>query len=218
MSVDVREKLRRLEEEVGKLRGVRGARADLGPGGAPSVRALVLPESDPTAITGAIGSLARSTGVSLAPDSIEILRADLPAPAHRSRRRRLASLSVTRSDVGFTARVTLDLHGDVLIGEAESPSGRRFEMRAIALAVLDGLGELMEFQTQLDSVNLLQVGDTRLAIVQLTTATDSLIGSALVRFDEHDAVARATLAAVNRLVEQTTASSVKSPGAAAIKG
>jgi hypothetical protein len=200
MPIDVKERLRRLEEAVEKLRGVRGARADLGPTGRPSVRALVLPESDPTAISGAIDSLARSGGVDLAPDSIEILRADLPGPAGRTRRRRLASLSVTRSDDGFTVRVTLALDGDVLVGEAEAPRGRRFEMRAVALAILDGLGALIELQAQLDSVNLLQVGDTRLAIVQLTTETDSLIGSALVRYDEHDAVARATLAAVNRLV------------------
>ena len=199
MPIDVKERLRRLEEAVGKLRGVRGARADLGPTGSPSVRALVLPESDPDAISGAIDSLARSSGVDLLPDSIEILRADLPK-AGRSRRRRLASLSVTRSDDGFTVRVTLTLDGDVLVGEAQAPSGRRFEMRAVSLAILDGLGALIEFDTQLDSVNLLQVGDTRLAVVQLTTETDSLVGSALVRYDEHDAVARATLAAINRLV------------------
>jgi hypothetical protein len=205
MSIDVKDRLRRLEEAVGKLRGVRGARADLDPAGSPSVRALVLPESDPSAIAGAIDSLARSSGLALAPDSIEILRADLPGNG-RSRRRRLASLSVTRSDDGFSARVTLELNGDVLLGEVEGSSGRRFEMRSIALAVLDGLGDLIGSQAQLDSVNLLQVGDTRLAIVQLNTSTDSLIGSALVRYDEHDAVARATLAAVNRVVAERSTS------------
>ena len=204
MSANLKERLRRLEEAVGNLRGVRGARADLDPTGAPSVRALVLPESDETAISGAIDSLARSSGLPLGPDSIEILKADLPAPDRRSRRRRLGSLSVTRSDDGFTVTVTLELQADVLVGEAEAPTGRRFEMRAVALAVLDGLGDLIEFQTQLDSVNLLQVGETRLAVVQLSTETDYLVGSALVRYDEHDAVARATLSAINRLVGERT--------------
>jgi hypothetical protein len=202
MSVDVKERLRRLEEAVGRLRGVRGARADLDPSGSPSVRALVLPESDHSAIAGAIDSLAKSSGVALEPESIEILRADLPAPGRRSRRRRLASLSVTRSDDGFTVRVTLELNGDVLLGETEGPSGRRFEMRAIAGAVLDGLGDVIGFEAQLETVNLLQAGETRLAVVQLNTHTGSLVGSALVRYDEHDAVARATLAAVNRVIAE----------------
>jgi hypothetical protein len=198
MSADIHDRLRRLEEAVGKLRGVRGARADLDATGAPLVRVLVVPESDPAAIQGAISRLARSAGVTLAPTSVEVLRADLPG-ARRSRRRRLSSLSISRNDDGFTARVGLALDGDVLLGEVHGPTGRSFEMRAIARAVLEGLGGLLDRPTQLDSVHLLQVGDTRLAVVQVTTDEDMLVGSALVRLDEHDAVARATLAAINRL-------------------
>jgi hypothetical protein len=199
MSVHVHEGLRRLEDAIGQLRGVRGARADLDPSGEPSVRALVLPEVEPAAIEEAIRSLARNAGLALGPDAIQILRAELPGPSSRSRRRKLSSLAVSRSDDGFTAKVTLDLEGDALMGEIEAPSGRRFELRSIGLAVLDALGKLLEFDVQLDSVNLLQVGDTRLAIVQLNTETESLVGSALVRYDEHDAIARATLDALNRL-------------------
>lgn len=205
MSADVKERLRRLEEEAGKLRGVRGARADLTSSGAPSVRVLVLPESDPAEISGAISSIGRSNGVEIPPASIEILRADRPDSPRRSRRRRLASLSVTRSDDGFSARVTLELDADVLIGEVQGPAGRRFEMRAIAAAVLDGLRDLLDRAVQLESVHLLQVGDTRLAVVQLETDGGPLVGSALVRYDEHDAVARATLAGVNRLAARSRA-------------
>lgn len=200
MSVDVQKRLRRLEEAVGKLRGVRGARADLDPSGSPSVRALVLPESDPSAISDSISSIASSTGVTLDPASIEILRADLPAPAGKTRRRRLASLAITRTDDGFTVRVGLELDGDVLMGEVHGPAGRRFEMRAVASAVIQGLGDLIESAAELDGVHLLQVGETRLAVAQLSTEGGPLVGSALVRFDEHDAVARATLDAVNRVI------------------
>jgi hypothetical protein len=200
MSVELRERLRRLEESVGQMRGVRGARADLDPSGDPSVRALVLPEVDKAAVDQAIRALARTAGVELGPDAIQILKADLPAPAGRTRRRKLSSLSVARSDEGFTAKITLDLDGDALRGEIEAPAGRRFELRSIGLAVLDALGKLLEFEVQLESVNLLQIGDTRLAIVQLNTETEALVGSALVRYDEHDAIARATLDALNRLV------------------
>jgi hypothetical protein len=200
MPVQVQEGLRRLEDAVGQLHGVRGARADLDPSGAPSVRALVLPEVDPASIERSVRSLARSAGVMLAPDAVQILRADLPGPTSRSRRRKLSSLAVARSDDGFTAKVTLDLDGDALMGEIEAPAGRRFELRSVGLAVLDALGKLLEFEVQLDSVNVLQVGDTRLAIVQLNTETESLVGCALVRYDEHDAIARATLDALNRLI------------------
>lgn len=164
------------------------------------MRALVLPEVDPSAIDGSIRSLARNLGLTLGPDAVQILRADLPGPSGRSRRRKLSSLAVARSDKGFTAKVTLDLDGDALMGEIEAPSGRRFELRSVGLAVLDALGKLLEFEVQLDSVDLLQVGDSRLAIVQLNTETESLVGSALVRYDEHDAIARATLDALNRLI------------------
>jgi hypothetical protein len=146
----------------------------------------------------------------IAPDAIQILRADLPAPTGRSRRRRLSSLTVARSDDGFTAKVTLDLEGDALRGEIESPAGRRFELRSIGLAVLDALGKLLEFEVQLESVNLIQVGDTRLAVVQLNTETESLVGSALVRYDEHDAIARATLDALNRLIGDRSRRSTES--------
>ena len=200
MSVDLHEGLNRLEEAVGRLRGVRGARADLDPTGSPSVRALVLPEVDAAAIEQSIRSLARTAGVIVGPNAIQILKADLPTPAGRSRRRKLSSLAVARSDEGFTAKVTLDLDGDALMGEIEAPTGRRFELRSIGLAVLDALGKLLEFEVQLDSVNLIQVGDTRLAVVQLNTETEALVGAALVRYDEHDAIARATLDALNRLV------------------
>ncbi|HEY7874534.1 MAG TPA: hypothetical protein VIG64_05355 [Actinomycetota bacterium] len=200
MSFDQREALRRLEEAVGLMRGVRGARADLDPSGAPSVRALVLPEVDEAAIDQAVRALARTNGIELGPGAVQILKADLPAPQGRSRRRKLSTLSVARSDEGFTAKVTLDLDGDALIGEIEAPAGRRFELRSIGLAVLDALSKLLEFEVQLESVNLLQIGDTRLAIVQLNTETEALVGSALVRYDEHDAIARATLDALNRLV------------------
>lgn len=199
MSVDQHEGLRRLEEAVGRLRGVRGARADRDPSGDPSVRALVLPEVDEDAIDRSIRSLARTAGVTLGPDAIQILKADLPAPAGRSRRRRLSSLAVARGDEGFTAKVTLDLDGDALMGEIEAPAGRRFELRSVALAVLDALGKLLDFEVQLDSVNLIQVGNTRLAIVLANTETEELVGAALVRYDEHDAIARATLDALNRL-------------------
>lgn len=200
MAVQIQESLRRLEEAVGQLYGVRAARVDLDPSGSPSVRALVFPELDPSSTEQAIRTLARNHGVDLAPDAIQILRADLPAPAGHSRRRKLSSLAVARSDEGFTAKVTLDLDGDALMGEIEAPAGRRFELRSVGLAVLEALGKLLDYEVQLESVNLLQVGEARLAIVQLNTETNSLVGSALVRYDEHDAIARATLDALNRLV------------------
>ena len=43
-------------------------------------------------------------------------------------------------------------------------------------------------------------GDTRFVIVVVDKGGESLIGSAVVRYDDYDAIARATLDAVNRFI------------------
>jgi hypothetical protein len=192
-----------LEKLILTLPGVRGAKVEADEGGIRSVRVLVMPErqSDPTVRE--VRSLAAGElGVELDPTSIHILRAGGEKPVERERpaRRRLSSLMTERSPSTFKTRVTLEMPGDVLVGESESHPGELFEHRSIANAIIMGLRDLLAFPVEVEAVNLIRQAEGTLALVFLHRENDRLVGSALVHKDEHDAIARATLDALNRFL------------------
>ena len=189
---------RRLENQLTELRGVRRARVESGEDGSISaVRVLVIPELATKDILAEVLAVVRQNGATVDPSSIQILRANegVPDPLQR---RRLSSIATERSATGFKARVMLELGGDTLIGESDSPSEQGFEHRSIARATLESMKELLVERVELESVDLLQAGAGQLAIVSLRRDAGPLVGSALVRVDHHDAIARATLDALNR--------------------
>ena len=191
-----------LEGAVAALRGVRAARVDASPTGLESVRVLVVPERDASEVVTEIqGMVWAHLGTALDTHAIEVMKATGRASANgRPKRRKLSSLATKRSGDRFTSQVILELDGDLLIGEDDSPSGRRFEPRSVAEAVLDAVRQLIEEPLELGSADFLEMGDCRLAAVVVERTNGLLLGSALVTLDEHDAVARATLDAVNRLL------------------
>ncbi|MDQ3981901.1 MAG: hypothetical protein M3271_04385 [Actinomycetota bacterium] len=191
-----------LEVAVAALRGVRAARVGSGPGGLESVRVLVVPERDAAEVVQEIqGMVWAHLGASVDAHSIEVMKASGAAPANgRPRRRKLSSLATKRSGDRFTSQVILELEGDLLIGEDDSPSGRRFEHRSVAGAVLDAVRQLVEGPFEVGSADFVEMGSCRIAAVAVERPSDLLLGSAVVTLDEHDAIARATLDAVNRLL------------------
>jgi hypothetical protein len=191
-----------LEVAVAALRGVRAARVSSGPGGLESVRVLVVPERDPGEVVQEIqGMVWAHLGSSLDAHSVEVMKASGAAPANgRPQRRKLSSLATKRSGDRFTSQVILELEGDLLIGEDDSPAGSRFEHRSVAEAVLDAVRQLIDGPFELGSADFVEMGDCRIAAVVVERPHDLLLGSAAVTLDEHDAIARATLDAVNRLL------------------
>lgn len=191
---------RRLEDSIAELRGVRQARVERNGSGISSVRVLVVPEraTDDT-VERVLQVIRTETGESVDRDAVEVLHAGRTAPKW-PQRRRLSTLATERTLDRFKARVVLDLEGDTLEGESDSPNEKAFTLRSVARATLHSLRELMPRALALESVHLFNTGSHELAIVALTHGDQTLIGSALVRFDEHDAIARATLDAVNRSV------------------
>lgn len=191
-----------LEVAVAALRGVRAARVDATASGLESVRVLVVPERDPADVVTEIqGMVWAHLGTALETHAIEVMKAkSRTSEDGRPKRRKLSSLSTKRAAGLFTAQVILELDGDLLIGEDESPAGRRFEPRSVAEAVLAAIRQIVEEPLELDSADFLEMGDCRIAAVVVNRPSDLLLGSALVTFDDHDAVARATLDAVNRLL------------------
>jgi hypothetical protein len=120
----------------------------------------------------------------------------LPRPA-------LTSITVRNSDGESHINVTLAIAGSVFSGEADGPSSPLHRPRIVATATLTALTELLGIPAQVESSQVLEVGNREVALTTLTITIprlgeQTLCGSALVRGDEEDAVARSVLAAVNR--------------------
>jgi hypothetical protein len=190
-----------LQRSIEELRGVRGARVEVQGPNVTAIRVLVVPERDTGGTIRDVRRLAsQHFDLEVDPDSIEILRVAEPLEKPGARRRRLSGIAIERSNERFHARVVLELDGDVLVGECDSPTERSFEYRSVARATILGLKELLDQDVDLDSVQVMSVGNSRLAVVTLGRGGEILVGCALVRLDDHDAIARATLDAVNRTI------------------
>lgn len=191
-----------LEVALAALRGVRAARVHSGPAGIESVRVLVVPERDPAEVVTEIqGMVWAHLGDAIDRHVVEVMKATGRASGNgRPKRRKLSSLATKRSADRFTSQVILELEGDLLIGEDDSPAGRRFEHRSVAQAVLDAVRELAVEPLELGSADFVEMGDCRIAAVAVQRPNDLLLGSAVLTLDEYDAIARATLDAINRLL------------------
>lgn len=179
-----------------RTRGVRRARVEATPDGVEAIRLLVIPERTTEAAVEDAVSVARTLHIDLNPDAVQVIRAET-AGEHR---RKISSLSTERTVDRFRTKVMLELAGDVLVGEADSPSGGDFERRSTVNATLEGLREILGFPVEIDSVRILDHPERRVAMVTLTRGADILSGTAAVDGDEHLALARATLDALNRFV------------------
>ncbi len=186
-----------VERVVEAVPGVRRARAGRSPEGSLWIRVLVLPEHcDAEVRRGILAALVGDLG--LAPEEVAL---DILSPPVGPGRRRLTSLTTTRRGRRFSATVALERAGDVLVGEAEGCGGRGTGQATVAAAVLDALARLFDSEVRCERVELLHVGGEAVAVVIVTVGPQRLCGSAPVVLDDLDAVARATLDAVNRLVE-----------------
>lgn len=88
-------------------------------------------------------------------------------------------------------------------GTARGPSTAG--LRLVATATVDAMGEMLHASAvEVGSAELISVGPVQVAVVVVRLATSrgeqTLTGSALVRKDANDAVARATLDALNRVI------------------
>lgn len=190
-----------LEAAVARLRGVRAARIHARAGAVEAVRVLVVPERDPGEVVHEIqGMVWAHLGAELDAHAIEVMKASAGTPNGRPKRRKLSSLATKRAGGRFTSQVILELDGDLLIGEDDSPAGTRFEHRSVAEAVLDAVRRLASEPLELASADFVEMGDCRIAAVVVERAAGTLLGSSVVTLDEHDAIARATLDAINRLL------------------
>lgn len=193
--------VRALERALAALQGVRRARVETDDYGITGVRVLVVPErAIKETIDEVRGTAQSEIGVELEPARIQVLSSTELEAGRRAGRRKLSSLSTQRSDDHFKAQVTLELEGDALVGEVEVPVGLPSQYHSVARAVLEAIDDLLDRTFDVNSVDVLSLGDSELVVVSLAGEVELLLGSALVKYDEYDAIARATLHALNRLL------------------
>jgi hypothetical protein len=111
---------------------------------------------------------------------------------------------MVRSGHGETqASVTLAVGDQIFEGTSRGPAGHSHRARLVALATLEAVSELLGQPCEVESATIVATGAREVALSVLTimvprTGEQVLTGSAAVRGDEADAVARSVLAALNR--------------------
>jgi hypothetical protein len=190
---------RSLEDALAALRGIKKARVDIGPTGLVAIEVLAVPETSEERVRADISNLAMSVlGPEMQIAAINVLvAADRVVPGAEEPRRKLSSLITRRTGESFSTQVILSREGDVVTGESECDAGHE-QARIVADAVVAGLNDVAAQPVRLESVETVALGSEMLAVVSLRFGQRRLVGSAEVRFDVPDAVARATLHAVNR--------------------
>ena len=197
--MDTDHRAQALEAAIGDLRGVRRARVETTPEGVETIRVLVIPERGTPEVIEDIKRIAEAKTIRIDEDRVQVIRVD---DGGRSQRRKLAALTTERTTERFKSKVMLELAGDVLVGESDAPLGLAFERRSLVYATLDGLRELLDFPIELHATRIIEDGGRAIALVTLIKGNDLLTGSAAVSGDEHLAIARATLDAVNRFIQK----------------
>jgi hypothetical protein len=203
---------------VRQLPGVSSAEADYEPSGAvTALRVGLSPGVDRLAVEAAVRRVSRAHfGAALDRERVRIVDVGTSleqaaasggrpqaVPATGSARLRILCTDVTTAGGQVTARVVLSGTGGTTTGLANGVVGRGGVRRVVATATLRALDSLMpEAGLTLDDVQSAQ-DDVVLVRLSLIAADgeQALVGAALVRHDESDAVVRATLDAVNRLVK-----------------
>ncbi len=121
----------------------------------------------------------------------------LPRPA-------IGSIMVRTAGNETEALVTVSATGGHLFdGRAVGPSGAAHRCRLVAQATLNALEELLGSTADVESSQVVAAGSREVALTVLTVSVPRLgeqllTGSALVRGDESEAVARSVLDALNR--------------------
>jgi hypothetical protein len=140
--------------------------------------------------------------VLLLPDAIaaEAAVEDEPAP-----RPAISSIMVRTSNAESEATVVIGAGGHSFEGRVVGPAGATHRPRLVAQATLAAISDLLGQTAEVDSAQLVNAAGRQVAVTVLTLQTPRLgeqvmSGSAMIRGDEADAVARSVLDALNRRI------------------
>lgn len=125
------------------------------------------------------------------------------APPDSIARPLIASISIRTAGAEADASVVVSAGDDSYEGRSIGPSTMSHRHTLVARATLDAVGELLGLPAEIEFATVTPMGNRRMAACVIQVAVPPvgelvLTGSALVRNDEADAVARAVLDALNR--------------------
>jgi hypothetical protein len=208
--------LPQLEEALRQIPGVRAASVVTGPDAVPTeVHVLASPGKAAKQVVRDVQSLAMArydididhrivSVVQIGEDepSLEVVRPEAEDD-EPSTRPAIAAIMVRSSGGLIEATVSLSVGETVFEGQAEGAAGHSHRARLVAMATLDAVHELLGQPCEVESSVVLTVGGRDVAVSVLTlmvprAGEQVLTGSAAVRGDEAEAVARSVLAALNR--------------------
>lgn len=123
---------------------------------------------------------------------------DSPRPA-------ITTLTVRTSGAEAEASTSLRFGDHEFSGTASGSAASSYRHRLVALAMLDALEPLLGLPTEVESASIIDTGVHPVALTVLVVnvprlGPQSISGSAVVRGDEADAVARSVLDALNRRI------------------
>ena len=175
------------------------------------IHVLALPSKSPKQLVRDIEStIMASYGIAVDHKKISIAQLaaeSLPSASDKrpeAGRAVLRSINANVSGIEASVQVTLELGGEVYVGEAGGPASQTGRQRLIALATLNAVQQYLEgtYTFALEDVDILQLGREKVAVACVVLVTplgeQSFAGSALVRQNEKDSIVRATLDAINR--------------------
>ncbi len=119
----------------------------------------------------------------------------------------IKTIAIRSTGTEAEAEVSLRFADSDFIGTAVGAGSAGQRPRLVAQATLTALAELLGTPADVESASVVDTGTSGVALVVLTVSvprlgSQSVAGSAVVRGDEADAVARAVLAALNRRLAQ----------------
>lgn len=115
----------------------------------------------------------------------------------------ISEIGVRSTGSEIEVEVRLELDGDTFVGIERGAAAASARPRLVASATISALDELLGLPAAVESAAIVDTGTHAVALVVITLSVprigaQSLAGSAVLRGDETDAVARAVLAALNR--------------------
>lgn len=208
------------EDTLGKIRGVLSVRVMVKDDQVATVQVLARAGRHPKQLTRDIVSvlLARH-GVDLDPKLVNVAQVEsseelIDGPG----RARLAAVDYRLRGNWVEIDVGLDLGGRLLSGSAHGPAGASNALRLVAQATLGALAAGLPGKDAffaVEDVSISRLAGRAVAVVGVgvigSGGDEVLTGSCLVRGDEREAVARATLDAVNRRFALLVARDGKTP-------
>lgn len=195
-----------LEASICKLPGVQAARVVTDGSAVPTeIHVLGTREKNPKQLVRDIQSVAMAQyDLDLDHRIVSIVQfEESESPGAQANRVLIASITSQITGLEATATVTLAAAGKLYEGSSTTPSTASSRPRLIARATLASVTQLLPVGAcDIEQAQIVQIGGRTVAVsvVQVVTAEGEQIvtGSALVRSDEADAVARSVLDAMNR--------------------